>query len=1336
MSDRVKIASLASALVDGQFNSEFANWSAPAVSSPRNGDYICRNWFTTALKGGRNVDYSFEPLNKVQGSGLKLLVKKPPEMVRIWHRLPQGVLKAGRALLKLGLRGEAGGEAPPEVTIALFRGGEDDRKFIRRLYGPLVLDRARREVGAEVVWEAGDIHEDSLLSLKFAGTGTFEIDFFRLETAGAKPAGVTVSTWAATRSWANRVFSLGRGQNEPARMPQANIAGQLVGLNRDVGSEGGQLRRDDLEELRFAIQTMTKSLDLSARHVDRLATAVEAALKRLDSAIPAPAIATPATSLAQQASALKSQKEASTKAKTINWVIGPPENIGWAYGNNAERLAKKLGAYKHAVSDNKPADIAVYFDALVADRYPVEARKSVLRIGGPRPLDRLYGDDEEAMRKAFSKFDAIIALNAALYLRALRVHDNVHLIPNAIDLSQWHPSKRKRKDHAAFTVGFAASVKSSKEAEVKGYSIATGAAERVGANILFTTKGGAQIPHDRMIKDFYSNIDLLIHPVGPGREGTSNVIMEALALGVPVLTTEHSGLHGELLVDGRSALIRERTDSAFAEAIVLLQRDERLRRRLVEDGRAFAERHHNLTTAARAYENVFKQLFAPAAPKKKATKRICFAPFWEPAEKFGSSRLRAKYPSEFLTRSGRFSVSLGYDPAADVAVIVQMCSHEVMAQLQGNADQFLIYDVCDRYYENPRLFKHVDPPIDSLARFGELTERADLVIVPSRELKAQIASRLPEKPVKYVPEPVDYAATGRSAKVVEKKVVLWFGNPDRGNFDSAKPLIERLRDEYGYEPLIVSRPSYFKRYPEFLPFCRQWSMEAMDEAFAAASICIVAYDAEELTKSPNRFIAATMQGIPTLVSGSPACNEILQATGNTFAITDSLERLDEAMALLASDSFRSDYLQSTQAHINQQVGEKVIADHYAALFAEHTFNRRRFAEGPRRVAFVTHNLAIGEGAPWSLFELVNGLQSHGVEPHVFAPAHGPLGDQYVQAGVPIEVFEPTARHAVKVLNSRYDVIAKRFALFLKTANIEAVVCNTVKAAPFAEMARQAGIPSAVIVRESYTPPERFSHFRGEARLAAVTGLTNTDQVVFVANSSRQIWADQPFKGMVRIIPNGISRERFAQELATPSAEARNRLDLPEDAIIALCVGTINERKGQRELVQWYATLPPEVRDKTHLVFLGAVQNVGYRDFLRASAELPEEIQSRITVVEATDDVALYYRAADMLLLNSKSEAYPRCIVEGLCFGLPVISTRVFGVNEQITHADAGFLYDFGDGESWQKYFSLLVERPSLRLEMARAAAHSFWKLTGYSEMLHAYKAVISDMLDTPKVGRS
>ena len=280
------------------------------------------------------------------------------------------------------------------------------------------------------------------------------------------------------------------------------------------------------------------------------------------------------------------------------------------------------------------------------------------------------------------------------------------------------------------------------------------------------------------------------------------------------------------------------------------------------------------------------------------------------------------------------------------------------------------------------------------------------------------------------------------------------------------------------------------------------------------------------------------------------------------------------------------------------------------------------------------------------------------------------------------------------------------------------------------MARRAGIPSAVIVRESYTAPERFSYLDGEAKLAGMTGLSNAEHIVFVANSSREFWTDQPFSGAVHIIPNGISQARFAKEMETPKLDARKQLGLPQDAVIALCVGTINTRKGQRELVEWYATLAPDVRNRTHLVFLGAVQNVHLRDFQRVIDSLPEDIQDKITVIEATPQVSLYYRAADICLLNSTSEAYPRCIVEALCFELPVLSTRVFGVNEQVTHGQAGFLYDFGDMEAWKQYFSRLVQNDDERLAMGQAAGRSFWKLTGYAEMLLAYKSIIADLVDS------
>ncbi|MGC5198640.1 glycosyltransferase, partial [Aphanothece microscopica] len=212
---------------------------------------------------------------------------------------------------------------------------------------------------------------------------------------------------------------------------------------------------------------------------------------------------------------------------------------------------------------------------------------------------------------------------------------------------------------------------------------AKAATARAGVRLLQTSKGADQIPHDRMIPDFYAKIDVLIAPVAPGREGTSNVIMEALSLGIPVITTPHAGFHGEFLVDRKNALLCDRDELLLAEAISSLQRDERLRRKLGNEARLFAERHHDLTTIAKGYAEIFNRLISPPKKRPVARPKVAFVPFWEPMENFGSSRLRAKYPAEYVARTGRFDVVIGYAEDADIVVVVQMCSDQILERLNA-----------------------------------------------------------------------------------------------------------------------------------------------------------------------------------------------------------------------------------------------------------------------------------------------------------------------------------------------------------------------------------------------------------------------------------------------------------------------------------------------------------------------------------------------------------------------------------------------------------------------------------------------------------------------------
>lgn len=285
----------------------------------------------------------------------------------------------------------------------------------------------------------------------------------------------------------------------------------------------------------------------------------------------------------------------------VNWILGQEAKTGWAYFNNFQRLSVSLPRFEHVADSQRPADIAIYFDPLIARDFPAVSRKSIIRVSGPRPLDFVEDGDPGNLRRAFEKVDAVIALSTALQNRVRAFHSNVVLVPNGLDLDFWRPGQLKHDPARPFTAGFAANIAGTKR-KTKGFDFAQVVTERAGVPLLVRDKSAAQIPHDRMIEDFYGSVDVLIHPTMA--EGTSNVIMEALALGIPVITTPHAGYHAERLTDGTDALIRPMSVAAIEDALLMLKSSEQLRRDIGAGARRFAERHHAIGKVAGEYGRV------------------------------------------------------------------------------------------------------------------------------------------------------------------------------------------------------------------------------------------------------------------------------------------------------------------------------------------------------------------------------------------------------------------------------------------------------------------------------------------------------------------------------------------------------------------------------------------------------------------------------------------------------------------------------------------------------------------------------------------------------------
>jgi glycosyltransferase involved in cell wall biosynthesis len=98
----------------------------------------------------------------------------------------------------------------------------------------------------------------------------------------------------------------------------------------------------------------------------------------------------------------------------------------------------------------------------------------------------------------------------------------------------------------------------------------------------------------------------------PGTDGTARAVREALACGLPVLTTRRGALP-ELVRDGVTGRVLDETPAAFAGALVALAREPEARRRMGEAARKDAESRFSLARQVATVAAAYRAVLAEAA---------------------------------------------------------------------------------------------------------------------------------------------------------------------------------------------------------------------------------------------------------------------------------------------------------------------------------------------------------------------------------------------------------------------------------------------------------------------------------------------------------------------------------------------------------------------------------------------------------------------------------------------------------------------------------------------------------------------------------------------------
>ena len=197
-------------------------------------------------------------------------------------------------------------------------------------------------------------------------------------------------------------------------------------------------------------------------------------------------------------------------------------------------------------------------------------------------------------------------------------------------------------------------------------------------------------------------------------------------------------------------------------------------------------------------------------------------------------------------------------------------------------------------------------------------------------------------------------------------------------------------------------------------------------------------------------------------------------------------------------------------------------------------------------------------------------------------------------------------------------------------------------------------------------------------------------------------------GNIEIVSPGVEHAFFAPG---DKRGARKALGLGSGPVL-LFVGRIQPLKGVDVAVQSLAELGR--KDARLLVVGGASGTEGESEMAKVRALVGSlGLADQVTFVQpqAHHMLSTYYRAADVVLVPSRSESFGLVALEAAACGTPVVANAVGGLLTIVEHGRTGFLVADRQPDVFASHIGDLINDRALADRMSRAAAE---KARGYT----------------------
>jgi glycosyltransferase involved in cell wall biosynthesis len=162
---------------------------------------------------------------------------------------------------------------------------------------------------------------------------------------------------------------------------------------------------------------------------------------------------------------------------------------------------------------------------------------------------------------------------------------------------------------------------------------------------------------------------------------------------------------------------------------------------------------------------------------------------------------------------------------------------------------------------------------------------------------------------------------------------------------------------------------------------------------------------------------------------------------------------------------------------------------------------------------------------------------------------------------------------------------------------------------------------------------------------------------------------------LHVVPHGHFIDVFQNEISR--REARDRLQVPQDAFVYLFFGNARAYKGVEELIQAFSDTAAE--DAVLLLMMRRSFDTAYADSLKEAAAQHDRVHMATSPFFANEDFQVYLNASDVVVLPFTDVLTSGSAIAALSFGKPVVLPKR-GCLPELVDATMGILYDPGEPE--------------------------------------------------------